>query len=219
MRVAAVVGVLALLAAGALSFLLARDDGDNTTEPRAERRAPREEPAPEPEEPAVELVLAITGAANHAAGPPVEVPPELQMSILASVQQYVDVGLLRPLATSKPVTDEIAGIFDQGTVGRLSSLDRGVLFDEGLPKVRLTNANSGGVFLTGLSDGTGTIALVTAGFIVELQGETRDGPVKLSRSLELTFANDNGTWRITGYDVRVLREGAGIAMPVATAQA
>ena len=69
------------------------------------------------------------------AGPPVTVTPEQSQAVLDVVGTYVKDATVQPLRSAKPATADLAGVFDATTLTPATTTDRGVVFDEGLPKV------------------------------------------------------------------------------------
>jgi hypothetical protein len=204
LQVATVLAVAGLLVAAAVVFF-GGDDGDD---------APRREP----KSVSVNLKLVRGASRSENAGPPAELPVEVQDQIMELVGDYVDKGVIRPLKTGERAPD-LSGLFDLGAASRLDGPERSALFEEGMPPTTIKRARAFPVSFTGLSDANGSFVLVTAGFGFVLDGENDQGKVKITRTSELTFLPEGGTWRITGYDIVVVREGGTTAATTTTAKA
>jgi hypothetical protein len=204
LQVATALVVVGLLVAAALVFF-GGDDGDGG------RRG-------KPKSVSVNLELVRGASRSENAGPPAELPVETQDQIMELVGDYVDKGVIRPLKTGERAPD-LSGLFDLGAAGRLEGPDRPALFEEGMPPTTIERASAFPVSFTGLSDANGSFVLVTAGFGMVLDGENDQGPIKITRTYELTFLPEGGTWRITGYDIVVVREGGDTATTTTTATA
>jgi hypothetical protein len=166
-----------------------------------------------------DLELTVGGLYNANAGPPVAFPPEGQTAVMETLGAYVQGGLINPV-TEGEVPEELAQYFDAGTTARLEGPDRAVLFDEDLPELTGSfTPLAQPVILTALSDGTGAFVLATAAVNYEATAETEDGDVKITRQMELTLAPEAGLWKITGYDIILVRDGRGIRSTTTTAAA
>jgi hypothetical protein len=164
----------------------------------------------------VQLVLG--GIQNANAGAPATLPDDAANQIMQAVGTYVDGGLVAPVKTGKPPTD-LSALFDAGTQAALQGPDKDVLFENGQPERTgdfLPAAQP--VTITALSDGTGQFVLATAGFAYTSEVGVTGGTLKTARNIALTFISEGGQWKITGYDVLVLREGAEVEVPTAAAQ-
>jgi hypothetical protein len=163
-----------------------------------------------------DLELTVGGVYNANAGPPVAFPPEGQTAVMDTVGAYVQGGMIDPVAEGE-VPEELTQYFDAGTAARLNGPDRAVLFDEGLPELSGSfTPTAQPVILTALSDGTGAFVLATAAVNYEATAETEDGDVKVTRQMELTLLPEGGLWKITGYNVILVRE-SGIQSTTTTA--
>lgn len=146
------------------------------------------------------------------AGAPVTVSADQSQHVLDALTTYVKGAMVQPLRSGKPATADFGAVFDATTLASATTVDRGALFDEGLPRVTgaLTVAAQP-VSLVGLGDQAGNLALVTAVLAVDARGTTatKGPPLHVVRSATFTLQPDaSGTWKITAYDVLVAREGA-----------
>jgi len=166
-----------------------------------------------------DLELTVGGVYNANAGPPVAFPPEGQTAVMDTVGAYVQGGMIDPVAEGE-VPEELTQYFDAGTAARLNGPDRAVLFDEELPELSGSfTPTAEPVILTAFSDGTGAFVLATAAVNYAATAETEDGDVKVSRRMELTLLPEGGLWKITGYDVILVREDSGTQSTTTTAAA
>ena len=81
---------------------------------------------------------------------------------------------MQPLRSGAPATADLATVFDATTLASASTTDRGVVLDEGLPKVTgdLT-WSSPPIALVGLGDQGGKLTLVTAASVLDVHGQTQ----------------------------------------------
>lgn len=206
MQIIAATSVLALLVAAGFFFF--RSSGDSDSAKKTTNQITISD-----------LELTVGGLYNANAGPPVAFPPEGQTAVMETVGAYVQGGLIDPV-TEGEVPEELAQYFDAGTTARLEGPDRAVLFDEDLPELTGSfTPLAQPVVLTALSDGTGAFVLATAAVNYEATVETEDGDVKITRQMELTLLPEGGLWKITGYDVILVRDGRGITSTTTTAAA
>ena len=124
------------------------------------------------------------------------------------VGQYVDRGLVVPVKTGKPAAD-VSGLFDAGTQVAIQGPDKDVLFESGKPALTGDfKPAAEPVIITALSDGNGQFVLATAAFAYRADVGVEGGTLTTARTIALTFAPENGAWKITGYDVSLSRQGA-----------
>jgi hypothetical protein len=200
--VAAVSAVL--LGVAALIFFLQGEGGDD------ERPAVKKSVSGN-----VSLVLG--GVQNANAGAPAALSDDAASGIMQLVAVYVDRGLVVPVKTGKP-PENVAELFDAGTQVAIQGPDKDVLFENGQPALTgdyIPSAQP--VIITALSDGNGQFVLATAAFSFTSEVGVKGGTLKTTRNIALTMTPDAG-WKITGYDVGVIREGASVGVPTATAQ-
>ena len=193
MQIVAAVSVVALLAAAAFFFFRGSGDGEDGKRKVDQIR--------------IEDVELTVGGVYHATtGLPAELSPELQDAVMATVGTYVQGGLIDPIRDGK-ARKEVAGVFDALTQPRLTGPDRAVLFEEGLPELTGTfTPVAEPVILTALSDAGGNFVLVTASINYQATAKTRRGDVTIARTTELTMIPEPDAWKITGYDVGLIRE-------------
>jgi len=155
-----------------------------------------------------EVELTLGGVNNANAGTPAALGDDAASQIMEAVGQYVDKGLIAPVKTGTPPAD-VAGLFDGGTQAAIQGPDKDVLFENGTPRRTGTfKPTADPVLITALSDGNGQFVLATAAFNYRTEVGVEGGTMRTARTVALTFAPDNGPWKITGYDVSLLREGA-----------
>jgi hypothetical protein len=193
MQLIVVAVAAALLVGAALIFFLARSDGGSS---------------PSTKSVSGQVKLTLGGVQNANAGTPATLGDDAASQIMAAVGQYVDKGLIAPVKTGKPPTD-VSALFDGGTQAAIQGPDKDVLFETGTP--RPTGAfkpSADPVLITALSDSNGQFVLATATFKYRADVVVEGGTMNTERTIALTFAPDNGPWKITGYDVSVTRQGA-----------
>jgi hypothetical protein len=159
--------------------------------------------------------LTVGDVSADSAGPAVTISPDQSQAVLDVLTTYVKGAMVEPLRSGQPATADFGAVFDPTTLASATTTDRGVLFDEGLPKVTgdLT-VTAPPVTLVGLGDQTGNLTLVTASLGVDAKGVTKakGGPLHVVRKAAFTLQPDpSGAWKITAYDVSVLREGADVS--------
>jgi hypothetical protein len=200
--VAVAVGLLVV--AAVIFFVLARSDGSSGSTPTKKSVS-------------TNVKLTLAGVQNSNAGAPATLGNDAANQIMAGVGQYVDKGLIEPVKTGKPPTD-VSGLFDAGTQVAIQGPDKDVLFENGQPKLtgNLKPA-ADPVIITALSDGNGQFVLATAAFAYRADEGVEGGTLNTARTIALTFASDNGQWKITGYDVSLSRQGAQVEGSTTTA--
>jgi hypothetical protein len=204
MQIVAVAVSAGLLVAAALVFILQRGgDDDSGTAKKAISG---------------DVQMTLGGVQNANAGAPATLGGDIANQIMTALAQYVDQGLVQPAKTGKPAAD-LAGLFDAGTQVALQGPDKDVLFERGQPE-RTGDFKPAAtpVIITALSDGGGQFVLATAGFQYSAQVGVEGGTLATTRVIAMTFAPENGQWKITGYDVTVSRQGAQVEVPAAAAQ-
>jgi hypothetical protein len=204
-QIAVAGAAVVLLGVAALIFFL-QGEGDN------------DEPAPTKRKSVSGNVsLVLGGVQNANAGAPATLSDESASQIMQVVGVYVDRGLVTPVKTGKPA-ENVAELFDAGTQVAIQGPDKDVLFENGQPaRTGDFIPSAQPVIITALSDGNGQFVLASAAFTYTSEVGVKGGTLKTTRNLALTMTPESG-WKITGYDVGVLREGAGVGVPVGTAQ-
>jgi hypothetical protein len=206
-RVGATAGLLTLVAALILAGCSGGDDSASaptTTISRGTR---------------VDLPLGDVSAANS--GPPVTVSAEQSQAVLDVLDTYVRDATVQPLRSAKPARADLAAVFDATTLTPATTTDRGVVFDEGLPKVTGDlEVVSQPIAIVGLGDQGGNLALVSAALVVDVKGQTatKSDPIHIVRRADLVLAPDTGgAWKVTAYSMIVTREGGGLGPPTTAA--
>lgn len=138
--------------------------------------------------------------------------------VLAAVDGYVQRGIVKPLTDGAKVGD-VAPVFAANTLAQATGADAPTLFDAGFPKVANLTAKTAAVTLTDLADESGAPVMIGAALVLDLAGTANSKPVRIHRLADLALAPDNGTWKITGYDVAVQRDGAGVPVASSTSAA
>ncbi|HEY3097110.1 MAG TPA: hypothetical protein VGK05_09735 [Acidimicrobiia bacterium] len=204
MQIAVVAASVALLIVAALVFFLTRGGDDKS--PPAKKFV------------SGNLQLTLGGIQNSNAGAPATLPDDAANQIMQVVGTYVDKGLVVPAKTGEPPPN-LGELFDAGTQAAINGPDKGVLFENGEPKrTGDFKPAASPVVITALSDNGGRFVLATAAFDYSAEIGVKGGALQTARSIALTLSPESGTWKITGYDVTVNRQGAEVDVPTATAQ-
>ena len=169
----------------------------------------------------VDIPLGTLSTEN--AGAPVTISADQSQKVLDALTTYVKGATVQPLRTGKPAAADFGAIFDAATLTSAMTTDRGILLDEGLPKVTgdLT-VGAQPVNLVGLGDQSGNLTLITTSLVFDAKGTTAlkgAAPLRVIRSADFTLQPDgSGAWKITAYNVTVARDGADLS-PTTTAPA
>jgi hypothetical protein len=123
---------------------------------------------------------------------------------LEAVDAYVQAALVAPLEGRAVKLDGLVGM---GAAARLAEgqHDRAVLTTEGLPDIDEVAATLRPVRLVGLTEGFGTMPLISASIEFTADLATEDGPLKITHLGELVLTNDHG-WKLIGYEMVVIRD-------------
>ena len=206
-----VTGVVVAVAAVAVVAVVAGGDGGDT-------KTASTAPVTVLHENTVSLPLGDVSA--DSAGPPVTVSPEQSQQVLAVLSDYVKRATVRPLRSGAPATADLATVFDAGTLAQATTTDRGVVLDEGLPKVTGDlDIVAQPITIVGLGDQGGNLTLITAAVLVDVKGETANqgGPLHIVRTADFVLAPDGGgAWKVTAYSMVVTRTGAGLDVTTTT---
>jgi hypothetical protein len=165
--------------------------------------------------PKTSVDIPLGDVSSDSAGGPVTVAADQSEHVLDALLTYVKGAMVEPLRSGKPATADFAAVFDPTTLASATTTDRGVLLDEGLPRVTgdLT-VKAQPVAMVGLGDQGGALTLITAALAVDATGatKTRGAPLHVTRTANFTLQPDPaGTWKITAYQVAVTREGADLS--------
>jgi hypothetical protein len=167
---------------------------------------------------AVELgnTKVVGAGAPHADPPPMK--KKVSAEIIDAVATYVRAAFIAPLE-GRP--SNLAGLLGMGATARLAKgeHDRGVLTNEGLPAVQHAELSLPPIDLVGLTEGFGTMPIVSAKIELTAVLLTDDGPLTVTHLGELVLAKDKG-WKVVGYEMVVVRDdGAGnVSSTTATVQ-
>ena len=139
-------------------------------------------------------------------------PDGVSEQVMATLTKYVDDGIVAGLRTGRADAADLPNVLDAGVTAQLAGADRAVLFDEGLPHAvgRLT-VTAPPVPISALVGVDGKAVIVIADVELDVTATTKRGPVHIARRGNLQFAPDaGGTWKVTGYDLTVDRDGRGL---------
>jgi hypothetical protein len=132
--------------------------------------------------------------------------------VAAALDRYLEMAVLAPLRSGAPAED-LSPVFAGTAADRVVGPDRPALVDEGLPPVGelvLERATAKVVVLAG-REGKAGFAMATISTVVK--GVVGRAPLTVERLGNLALEPDGGTWKITGYEVRV---GKDTGEPIAT---
>jgi hypothetical protein len=200
-----VAGVVAVIVAVVVVFLVAGggDDTANTTSTA---------PVTVLRENKVSLPLGDVSA--DSAGPAVTVSADQSAQVLAVLGDYVKGATVQPLRSATTATADLGTVFDAGTLAQATTTDRGVVLDEGLPKVTGNlDVVAQPITMVGLGDQGGNLSLVTAAVFLDVTGQTaiKSDPLHIVRKADFVLAPDGaGGWKVTAYNMVVTRAGAGL---------
>jgi hypothetical protein len=169
---------------------------------------------------ATEIKIPLGDVTADSAGAPATVAPEQSQRIIDALTTYVKGATVQPLRSGKPATADFHGVFDAATLASATTNDRGIVLDEGLPKVTgdLT-VTAQPVTIVGLADQAGDLTLATARFTLDVTGNTagQGGPLHIVRHGDFVLEPDpTGVWKITAYNLAVARDGAGLSPTTST---
>jgi hypothetical protein len=154
----------------------------------------------------VDVALGTTAlrgpGANHADPPPLT--EDVATDVLTTVDRYVQRALVSPLRGDE---FDPSGLLALAAAARLvpRSHDRTVVTSEGLPEVETASIRLAPVDLVGLTEGFGSIPLVSARIDFEAKLETAEGPLDIHHFGELVLAYTDG-WHVVGYEMIVVRD-------------
>jgi hypothetical protein len=173
--------------------------------------------------PETKIDIPLGDVSADSAGAPVTVSADQAQRVLDAVTTYVKGATVQPLKSGKPATADFGAVFDPTTLASATTTDRGVVLDEGLPKVtgNLT-VTAQPVTVLGLGDQSGALTLATATLLVDVTGVTKvkGDPLHVVRQANFVLQPDpSGTWKITSYDMVVSRGGAGLTPTTTTTSA
>jgi hypothetical protein len=155
--------------------------------------------------------LKLGAVAVQSAGPPVGLDSATRAAALAVAQKYVDT------AVNGPLNDGAVGagydtIFDTGVRPVATTTDAPALTETGIGKLDSYTQTSTPVAVSGLADNTGALLYLATNFSVQVKAKIATGPLKLTRTVELTLVPDAAKhWSVSAYRVVAVR-----ATPTAT---
>jgi hypothetical protein len=197
---AAVVATLVLVLGAGVALASCSGGGDDRAASTTTTKAP-----------ATTVDIPLGEVSADSAGAPVTIAADQSQQVLDTITSYVKGATVQPLRSGKPATADFGAVFDPVTLTSATTTDRGVLLDEGLPKVTgdLT-VTAQPVNLLGLGDQAGNLTLITASLLVDASGRTalKGSPLHVVRKADFTLQPDAaGVWKITAYSAVVSRDG------------
>ncbi len=199
------VGVLVVAIIGVLIAVVAGGGGDDESTGAKENTTVPDK--------STNVTLQLGKVSAESAGPPAQLTSEQSQAIMKVVGDYLQIASVDPLRSAKPA-GSLSNLFDAATLARVTGVDRGVVLDEGLPKVTgKLDVVALPVDIVALADQNGTIVLATLKLAVDTKGVTpaAGGPLHIVRTGDLVLSPDaSGAWKITAYNFGVARTGAGL---------
>jgi hypothetical protein len=205
-----VVVLVLVLGAGVALASCSGGGGDDKAAPTSTSAAPK-----------TNVDIRLGDVTADSAGAPVTISGEQSQQVLDALTTYVKGATVSPLRSGKPASADFGAIFDANTLMSAMTTDRGILLDEGMPKVTgdLT-VTAQPVTLVGLGDQSGNLTLITAALAIDATGATAlkgAAPLHVVRRADFTLQPDGaGAWKITAYDVVVAREGGDLSPTTTT---
>lgn len=140
---------------------------------------------------------------------PQPMDPATARAIARSVDDYVQTALVAPLAGARA---DLSGLVGKRAAERLTrgQHDRAVLTTEGLPEGVAAQVTLEPLRLVGLTEGFGSLPLVSAAIDFAFDLATTDGTVHVRHLGELVLSNDGG-WKVIGYEMVVIRDDGSAA--------
>lgn len=161
-------------------------------------------PDPAPDEP---ITFSGFGFHLHTAGQVGEAEFKAAWTgVIETLNRYLEAAVLTPLRTGGPAGD-LTPLFTPLAVDKAMTVgpERAALIDEGLPPASGLKAETARAGLNGLAGTDGTMSVVVAGLDLRLTGFVSGVPLTVVRTGEMTLFPEGGTWRIDGYDIKVVR--------------
>jgi hypothetical protein len=150
-------------------------------------------------------LLKVGKVVVESAGPPnVQIDTTTGKAVLAGAQKYIDDAVFAPLKEGR-LGVGYGSLFDSGVKSTAVGADARVLTDLDVGKVTRLTTKATPVELSALAGNLGELLYVATNFNVTLTGLAHTGPLTISRSIELTFAQTAKTWLVTAYRVRTVR--------------
>lgn len=150
-------------------------------------------------------VTAASVAVESMRPEPVEFPNQVRDSVVATLNTWIDVGVVDPLLTGQPPVG-LDAAFSPVALARLSlgSPDRAALLEEGTSAA--VQPEKATASLLALADESGNIGLVTAFIEVAFVKVTEVDQVRVVRTGEVVVVPFDGQWLIDSYDVVTKRD-------------
>jgi hypothetical protein len=163
--------------------------------------------------PTTTITLQAGDISTESAGPPTSFSSEQAQQVLSTIRTYVNEAIVKPMRSGAPAGD-LSTVFDQGTLARVTGADRGVMLQEGMPKVTgdLT-VTAKPIAFVGLGDQGGKLVLVSAALQLAIDGKIAGSaaPLHVEQNGDFVFAPDaSGAWKVTSYSMAITRSGGGI---------
>ena len=130
-----------------------------------------------------------------------------KQQMLQGAQTYLDSAVGEPLATGK-VGAKFAELFEADLRNSATVTDASALTEAPIGKVETFNVTGSPVAVSGLADVTGALIYLSTKFDVNVKA-TKDNPITLKRSVELTWAPTGPGWSVTAYRVLATRKVGG----------
>lgn len=134
-------------------------------------------------------------------------PDDVKAAVTASLEAWLDTGVVRPLRTGTPPSAGLEAVFTEPALARLAvpGPDRAAVLEEGSALTGAVRQERANARLTALTAPGGDVALVTVQLDLAHVVEADGASVAVVRSGEVVLVPSGG-WRIDAYDVRTSRD-------------
>jgi hypothetical protein len=147
------------------------------------------------------LVLGPIDIQTWGAG--VKLSTDTKKKLLGLAQTYFDTAVHDPLGSGK-VGAGYPAIFEKAVRPAATGPDENAMTDVSLGQAKYTESASK-VNVSGLADNTGALLYLATKFSMRVDAATAQGPVRIARDVELTYAPSGKSWLVTAYRVTTVR--------------
>lgn len=156
--------------------------------------------------------------AVQSAGAETTVSQETQASVVSTISDYVQNGMLDPIRTGNDAED-LTNYFTPDALTRVMGDDAEVMLDNGFASASGKITGEFSQFsLNALADTQATISLIGVELTLKISGPTSDGDITITREGNLVLSPDGDNWKIRGYSMSVQRSGKGVDEAVKKAE-
>lgn len=149
-------------------------------------------------------VLAVGEVDIQTWGPDVKLPKGMQKQVLGLAQAYYDTAVHAPLSSGKVGAGYVA-LFDPSLRAAATGSDAQAMTDVSLGQVSKYTETASKVKISGLADDRGILRYLATNFSMRVDATSAQGLVRITRSVELTYAPSGRTWLVTAYRITTVR--------------